>query len=207
MIIPCTQVVPISESKGRGVVATAPIRKGTITWVFDQLDREFTPEQFWQLPPAIRETILTYSYRNRHGRLVFCWDNERYMNHSFHANCCLTPYNFEIAIRDIACGEELTNDYGTLNIIAPFPVEEEGSGRDTVHPDDLRRHSGKWDRLLAAAFTRLLKVDQPLQPFFSPEAWQEVAAVASGKKALGTIADCLCLLDGSPFLVPPRERP
>jgi uncharacterized protein len=207
MIIPSTQVVHISESKGRGVVATAPIPRGTVTWVGDELDREFTPAQFQRLAPTTQEIVLTYSYRNRRGNLFFCWDNERYINHSFRPNCCLTPYHFEIAVRDIAIGEELTNDYGFLNIIAPFAVEDEGTGRDTVYPDDLLRHSGEWDQLLAGAFSRLLQVEQPLRRFFTDRAWREAEAVASGRAAMVSIGSCYCPGKADAFLAPVNDQP
>ncbi len=120
MIIPCTKVVFINDSKGNGVVATEKIPQGTVTWVFDDLDREIPMDRLEQMSLPCQEAILTYSYRNNKGHLIFCWDNERFINHSFFPNCCLTPYKFEIAIRDIEPGEELTNDYGVFNIIAPL---------------------------------------------------------------------------------------
>ncbi len=181
MIIPTTRVAYISESKGNGVVATARIARGTVTWVLDELDREFTPGQLQRMAPATREIVLTYSYRNRAGNLVFCWDNERYINHSFKPNCCLTPYNFEIATRDIEIGEELTNDYGMLNIIAPFSVDAEGTGRSTVYPDDLLRYSSEWDHLLGEAFARLLQVPQPLRDHFSESLWRQAEQIARGE--------------------------
>lgn len=190
MIIPTTRVAYISESKGNGVVATARIPRGTVTWVFDELDREFTLGQLQRMAPATREVVLTYSYRNRAGNLVFCWDNERYINHSFRPNCCPTPYNFEIAIRDIEIGEELTNDYGMLNIIAPFSVDDEGTGRFTVYPDDLLRYSGEWDRLLGEAFARFLEVPQPLRDCFPESLWRQAEQIARGEKPRESISSC-----------------
>jgi hypothetical protein len=46
MIHPNTELRFISPEVGYGVVAREFIPKGTITWVLDELDREFTPEQF-----------------------------------------------------------------------------------------------------------------------------------------------------------------
>ncbi len=190
MIIPCTKVVFINDSKGNGVVATEKIPQGTVTWVFDDLDREIPMDRLEQMSLPCQEAILTYSYRNNKGHLIFCWDNERFINHSFFPNCCLTPYKFEIAIRDIEPGEELTNDYGVFNIIAPFTVDCEGSDRTTVYPDDLLRFSDRWDEQLQEAFNRFLNVEQPLRQVFSLGTWKLAETVARGETAMASIRDC-----------------
>ena len=190
MIIPCTKVVHINALKGNGVVATENIAKGTVTWVFDDLDREIPPQALDAMSMVCREAVLTYSYRNNKGNLIFCWDNERYINHSFQPNCCLTPYHFEIAIRDIQAGEEITNDYGVFNIIEPFVVDGEGGNRTTVYPDDLLRYSREWDLRLQEAFSRFLHVPQPLRPLFPVKAWQFAEAVARGERSMASIREC-----------------
>jgi uncharacterized protein len=190
MIIPCTKVVPINASKGNGVVATAKIPLGTVTWVFDDLDREIPMDRLEGMSLPCQEAILTYSYRNNKGHLIFCWDNERFINHSFRPNCCLTPYNFEIAVRDIEPGEELTNDYGTFNIISAFAVDAEGGDRSTVYPDDLLRYSSLWDAQLHAAFKRFLHVEQPLRQLFSVDGWKLAESVARGETAMASIRNC-----------------
>jgi len=188
MIIPCTRVTFINDEKGNGVIATKPIRQGTITWFFDDLDRTFSPQQFAALSPTAQENVLNYSYTNNKGELVFCWDNERFINHSFKPNCILTPYGIELAVKDIEKGEELTNDYGFLNIIEPFPVDGDDTGRrHTVFPDDLLRHSSEWDQLLRRAFDRLPAVNQPLQPYLPPDRWQAAMAVAARQQPMQSI--------------------
>lgn len=116
MIHPNTKLKFISKDVGYGVVATAFLPAGTITWVLDKLDREFTPLQIQNMEPLYQEIIDTYTFRNNNGNLVLCWDNGRYVNHSFNSNYLTTAYDFEIAIRDIHVGEQLTDDYGYLNI-------------------------------------------------------------------------------------------
>lgn len=190
MIIPCTKVTYINDTKGNGVVATARIPLGTVTWVFDDLDREIPMAKLNGMSEPCRDTVLTYSYRNNKGNLIFCWDNERFINHSFKPNCCLTPYRFELAIRDIEAGEELTNDYGTFNIIAPFPVDAEDGDRSIVYPDDLLRYSDTWDQQLQAAFHRFLHVEQPLRQLFAPEIWQLAESIARGDQAMTSVKEC-----------------
>jgi uncharacterized protein len=190
MIHPATKVTFINEVKGNGVVATAPIPRGTITWVFDDLDREIPMAALEAMSEPCREAVLTYSYRNRHGNLIFCWDHERYINHSFFPNCFLTPYGFEVAIADIAAGEELTNDYGMFNIIAPFPVDSQGGERTVVYPDDLLRYGEGWDEVLRKVFPSLLTVPQPLRPLLSDERWRQIESLARGETAIASLREC-----------------
>ncbi|MFT4589929.1 MAG: hypothetical protein ACI9VS_002140 [Candidatus Binatia bacterium] len=189
MIHPDTEVRHIDEEIGRGVVAAAFIPTGTIIWVKDQLDREFSPEDLARFDTQHRDLLDRYSYRNSRGHYVFCWDHTRFMNHSFSPNCLPTPYQAEIAIRDIQPGEELTNDYGCLNIIEPFTPRTETGGRAEVRPDDLLRHSAEWDALLAGAFPRLDLVPQPLSPMIRPNTWERLRAVARGLERPASLMD------------------
>ena len=120
MIHPKTELKFISEQIGYGVVATEFIPAGTITWALDDLDREFTPSKIKKMNSLYQEILETYCYRNNKGNFVLCWDYGRFVNHSFKSNCMSTAYDFEIAIRDIQPGEELTDDYGYLNVSAPL---------------------------------------------------------------------------------------
>lgn len=190
MIHPATKVTFINEAKGNGVVATAPIPRGTITWVFDDLDREIPMAALAAMGEACREAVLTYSYRNRNGNLIFCWDHERYINHSFFPNCFLTPYGFELANADIAVGEELTNDYGMFNIIAPFPVDSQGGERTVVYPDDLLHYGKGWDEELRQVFPSVLTVPQPLRPLLSEERWRQIESLARGETAIASLREC-----------------
>jgi uncharacterized protein len=176
-----TEVRFIDSEVGYGVFAKTFISRGTITWVKDQLDREFTAEDLKTFDTAHRELLDRYSYRNARGHYVFCWDHARFMNHSAQPTCLLTPYGLEIAIRDIAPGEELTNDYGCFNIIEPFSPKAEDQGRTTVFTDDLSRFSETWDSEIAAALAFLTQVDQPLCQYLAPDIWQEVRQTAAGE--------------------------
>ena len=154
MIHPHTELRSISEDIGHGVIATQFIPAGTITWVLDKLDREFSLKQFQEFDPLYQNILDTYSYRNSKGNYVLCWDHGRFVNHSFKSNCLSTAYDFEIAIRDIQPGEQLTDDYGYLNVDTPFRASEEGTKRKTVYPDDLKNYHKVWDKKIDAQFHR-----------------------------------------------------
>ena len=187
MIYPKTELKFISREIGYGVVATEFIPAGTITWVLDKLDREFTPLEFQSMEPIYQDILDYYTFRNNNGNFVLCWDNGRYVNHSFNSNCLTTAYDFEIAIRDIQPGEQLTDDYGYLNISAPFRGIDEGTKRKVVYPDDLLKYYKIWDKKLLKVFDNVTKVDQALKSLIKPELWQEIEAVSEGQQEMRSI--------------------
>jgi len=191
MIHPDTELRFISDAIGYGVVATKFIPKGTITWALDKLDRTFTPAQVKELDPLYQQVLDKYTYRTPQGNHILCWDNARFVNHSSRSNCLTTAYEFEIAIRDIHPGEELTDDYGYLNIEEPFEVvPEEGTDRTVVYPDDLLRYYHEWDNELLSAFPLLLQVDQPLFHILPNHVQDKVKRVASKEETFDSILHC-----------------
>jgi uncharacterized protein len=182
MIHPNTEVRFISNDVGYGVVATEFIPAGTITWVLDKLDREFNAIEIESLEQIYKDILDTYTYRNSNGNFVLCWDNGRYVNHSFNSNCLTTAYDFEIAIRDIQVGEQLTDDYGYLNIPRPFRGINEGTRRKIVYPDDILRYYKVWDKKIIKVFPKIPKLKQPLKELISPDIWEEILHCSKGKK-------------------------
>lgn len=194
MLHPSTELRFVNDLIGHGVFATDLIPRGTITWVRDAMDRELTPDQMEALPVMVREALLTYSYRNHKGHYIFCWDHTRFINHSFRANCMPTPYGFEIAVRDIQPGDQLTNDYGTLNIIAPFEPFDEGTDRKVVYPDDLATYHPEWDVLIDEAIALVNGVKQPLQSVFSDNDWAQVQRLGAGHERVRSLIECCCVI-------------
>lgn len=190
MIHPHTELRFISHEVGYGVVATAFIPKGSITWVLDALDREFTPEEVASMDSLYQQRLDHFTYRNNRGNYVLCWDHARYVNHSFLSNCLSTAYDFEIAVRDIHPGEQLTDDYGYLNIPYPFRGIDEGTRRKTVYPDDLLRYHSKWDKQIASAMTRLPVVEQPLKNLLSEGLWDKLQRIHSKQEPMESILSC-----------------
>jgi hypothetical protein len=188
MIYPYTEVRYINAEKGYGLFALRSIPRGTITWVRDPLDREITPGELAGFVKPLQEIILHYSYRNSAGNFIFCWDNTRFVNHSCTPNCCLTAYNLEVAVRDIQPEEEITNHYGTLNIIEPFSIT--APNRVTIRPDDLLHHGPEWDLVLKEVFPLVVQVNQPLRPFISEEQWNILDETSRGMRQLVSIASC-----------------
>src|SRR4051812_43183203 len=191
MIHPDTTLKFINPEIGYGVVATKLIPKGTITWAFDRLDQVFTRQQVEQMDDIYKDILYKYTFRDNKGCLILCWDHSRYINHSFISNCITTPYNLELAVRDIYPGEELTDDYGYLNCLEPFTcIPEPNSRRTQVMPDDLLHYYKEWDVKLSSAFLDFNIVDQPLAPFIEGGYRKKVALVASGHEPADSILHC-----------------
>jgi hypothetical protein len=96
--------------------------------------------------------------------VLLCWDHGRFVNHSCEANCLSAGWaDFEIAVRDILPGEQVTDDYGTLNVDGGFDcLCGAPNCRRRVREDDLLRHSEAWDRVVLPAIPLMGQVPQPL---------------------------------------------
>ena len=188
---PNTQINFISPAVGVGVIAKTAIPKGTLVWVRDPLDRTLQPIDVATLPEPLQDFSLTYMYRNCLGEYVLLWDHGKYVNHGFNPNCMPTPYGFDIAIRDIAEGQELIEDYGLLNIIQEFAPEPEGGAADrgVVRGDDLLRNAQAWDRELHGALALVQQVPQPLWNLVPAPVASELAEVQTGARAPRSVAE------------------
>lgn len=169
MVHPHTELRFVNPQIGWGVFATRLIPKGTIVWALDSLDQRFSAEQVAALPPYARRQLHTYSYIDGGGRHILCWDHARFFNHSCAANCLAVGYDFELAVRDIQPGEELCDDYGTLNPAEPFPCAcGSAACRGSVLPDDMLRLGDTWNAAARAAFFQIPRVEQPLWDVLAP---------------------------------------
>jgi hypothetical protein len=163
MIHPHSELRFVSSEIGFGVFATRLIPKGTITWVFDPLDQIIVLSKSSQLPTPLQRQLDIYSYRNGRGERILCWDLARFVNHSCHPTSIAPGLDLEIAVRDIEPEEQLTDDYGTLNIDSDFECAcGYAECRGIVGPADFERLSGHWDGLVASAFPLVGDVEQPL---------------------------------------------
>jgi hypothetical protein len=182
MIHPHSELRFASPEIGFGVFATRFIPKGTITWVFDRLDQIVVPSRASELPTPLRNQLDIYSYLNGRGERVLCWDHARFVNHSCHPTSLAPGFDLEIAIRDIHPGEQITDDYGSLNIEVPFQCAcGVPQCRGVIGPADFERYSGQWDELVAAAFPSIAIVEQPLWDLVPDQAAiNEILAGGSG---------------------------
>ncbi len=163
MIHPDTEVRHVSEAIGYGVFANKLIPKGTIVYVKDSLEIEVSESAFDKHSPAMQQVIDKFSYVDERGIRILSWDFAKYVNHNCNRNTISTGYGFEIAIRDIQAGEEITDEYGIFNLDDEFNC---GCGavncRGSIKPNDLDTYFEKWDGEIISALKHLMEVEQPL---------------------------------------------
>jgi hypothetical protein len=164
VIHPHTELRYVNDRIGYGLFATRLVPRGTVTWVHDDLDQIVDPELERRLPRELAGLLEKYSYLEPRGR-VLCWDHARFLNHSCQPNCRSTGFDLEVAVRDIQPGEELTDDYGSLNVDYEFDCQcGLAACRGTIRAADMMRYADVWDREAGSAFALAPTVDQPLWP-------------------------------------------
>jgi hypothetical protein len=177
MIHPHTELRWVDDRIGYGVFATRAIPRGTIVWVRDSLDQTISPKLVPTLPKLVRDMVAKYAYTDSRGDLLLCWDHSRFVNHSCAATCMSPGWEFEIAVRDLTPGDELTDEYATFSLDASFEcLCGQLACRRTVRPDDVLRYGEVWDRRTSEAFVDTPKVAQPL--------WSLVCEAAEVERAM-----------------------
>jgi uncharacterized protein len=167
LLHPSTRLTYIDDTTGFGVIATELIPQGTIVWVLDELDQKFSPDRQIELTSLYGEILDKYTYYNNAGDRILCWDHARYINHSCRATCLSPGFaELEVAVRDIHPGQQVTDDYGSLNLEFDFECAcGEPECRRTIRGDEFEGLAPVWDALLRDALRRFDHVDQPLMPW------------------------------------------
>lgn len=165
MLHPDTELKLISPEIGLGPVATRFIPKGTIAWVLDRFDIVMTPHDVAALTPPYAAIAERYSYVDPSGCSILCWDHARYMNHHCEPAVRGVTPAFQITVRDVHPGEELTCEYAECNI--DFLDCRCGSKkcRGRIKGEDLLSHGAQWDREVRDALACSSSVSQPLWKF------------------------------------------
>ena len=126
MIHPSTELRLVSPHVGYGVFASQPIPKGSLVYVQDPLDIKITPQQYQRLDETSRQLAEKYSFLDAKGNRILSWDAAKFVNHSCHPNTMSTAWGFEVALRDIEPGEEITDEYSLFNLEWEVEVAEGG---------------------------------------------------------------------------------
>lgn len=170
MIHPHTELRLINTTVGYGVFATQFIPKGTITYVKDSLEIEISPTQFMQHQKEMQTVIEKYSYIDERGFRILSWDFGKYVNHCCQCNTMSTGYGFEVAIKDIQAGEQITDEYGVFNLTEEMNLEcGNVNCRKKISPNDFDTYYKNWDEKIQLALPKLHQVNQPLMPFIDSE--------------------------------------
>ncbi|CAH0999457.1 hypothetical protein LEM8419_00757 [Neolewinella maritima] len=177
MIHPDTRLQHISDAVGYGVFATAPIPAGTIVYVKDSLEITVAPADFDRHGPEMQAVIDKYSYIDERGDRIVSWDLAKYVNHCCQCNTISTGYGFEMALRDIAAGEQLTDEYGLFNLDVEMELACDQPGcRRRIGPGDFDKYYPQWDETIRSVIPRLFEVEQPLGSLLTLETKRELEA-------------------------------
>ena len=170
MMHPDTELRLINEQMGYGVFARRFIPKGTIVYARCAMDQVFEPGHPMLSDPRYADTLEKYTYTEPSGNQVLCWDIGKYVNHCCHPSTLTTGYAFEVALRDIFPGQEVTDDYGIFNCGIPIPLICDKAGcRGMLVPGDFDDHVESWDARIKEALPFTARVDQPLWSFLPPK--------------------------------------
>lgn len=192
MIISWVKIQWISDVKGYGLVAAQDIPKGTIIYVQDGLDIVIPEENVKQLDSKLLDYVEKYSYEDYMGNRIICWDLGKYMNHDDHACTLSTGYGFEIAIRDIKKGEEVTDDY---RIFSTHHDTDFSRGPQKLEdlspwPNEL---IDSWNEKIKEALLEIENVKQPLIHFVDKDILQSAKDFKKNPRSYRCISDALPL--------------
>lgn len=166
MIHPKTELKFIDDNVGYGVFTTDLIPEGTIVYVKDSLELIISPTDYLMHAKEMQEVVDKYSYMDESGNRIVSWDFAKYVNHCCNCNTISTGYGFEIAIRDIQKGEQITDEYGIFNIEKEMElICGEKNCRKKILVSDFDTHYKDWDEKIKHSMRQLFKVEQPLMPF------------------------------------------
>jgi uncharacterized protein len=186
MIHPAAVLRPVDSFIGHGVFTTEPIAAGTVTWVRDPFDQTIAPAVLPTLSPTLQAQLRRYAYQDLQGNFVLCWDHARFNNHSC-APACRTVGDFDIAVRDIPAGAELTIDYAAINVPETLICAcGNATCRGRIEPCDVEHCGAQWDHEVAVAARLCASVAQPLAELFGGSAvlMQLMADLQTGREPM-----------------------
>lgn len=165
MIHPDLEIKWVNDQVGYGLFAKRLIPKGTITYIKDDLEIILRPGDSRLRNKLYRNIIEKYSYIDQNGNYILSWDLAKYVNHSCNPNSLTTGYDFEIAIRDIESGEQLTDDYGLFNMNETLECHcGQPNCRGKINKKDFSKMITQWDTKIQEALEYFKQVQQPLLP-------------------------------------------
>ncbi len=190
MIHPDTELRLVNETVGYGVYATRFIPKGTIVYIKDEMELVFGPDDPKAKDPRYRDIIEKYSYTEPNGNRVLSWDIAKYINHCCNCNTISTGYGFEIALRDIHQGEEITDEYGLFNSGWEMDLVccTEGC-RKKLLPTDIDTYHAVWDAGIKEALQQFALVSQPLLKYMEMPVYEKLKKyLDSGKEYISVLS-------------------
>lgn len=193
MMHPNTTAGYINPDKGIGIVATAPLPVGTIVYVYDSMEIVVRPDDPRLKSPLYSQLFDHFSFSDKHGNRVVCWDHGRYMNHCCNPNTLSMTNGCNIVIRDIAAGEELTEDYGLWRMVKPVPlVCQHANCRKVVGLADNPMIADHCDILIKQAIMHWRNVPQAMLPILDEATITELDTFLHTGTGYQSVSKLLC---------------
>lgn len=104
-----------SRVDGLGLFAVRDFKKGDRVLEWNDENRYYTKEELALLPKELKRYVAFYD-----SKYLLIASPERYMNHSCDPNTRTDDSGVDIALRDIARGEEITGDYTNIKTLDGF---------------------------------------------------------------------------------------
>jgi SET domain-containing protein len=170
MIHPDTELRWVNSTVGYGVFATNFIPEGTITYVKDMLEVSISADNYLLYDKNYKDIIDKYSFIDEKGNRIISWDHAKFVNHCCNCNTMSTGYGFEIAIRDIYPGEQITDEYGLFNVEYEMDLScGYENCRKRIRMTDFDTYYKDWDKKLKKIVLKSGALEQPLMKFIDGE--------------------------------------
>jgi len=188
MMHPDTVMAKVNDKKGLGVIATKFIPKGTIVYAIDPIDTKVPLNSPLLDDPRYGDIVRRYGYATGPEGYVIGWDHSKYVNHSCAPNTISTGWGFEIAIKDIAEGEEVVDEYGLFNIESDLRCACGAPGcRGYISRNDWEALTPVWDSWVKDSLKQFEKVDQPMLKYINGPVVSEIKNYISTDKGYRSV--------------------
>lgn len=178
MIHPDTELRLLEPDIGYGVFATTEIPAATIVWARDKLDIEIPPDSPLIGDPLFAEVMNEYTFALPNGSRLLHWDHGKHVNHSCAPSCLSTGWpDVTIAVRDIAPGQEITDDYALYYASNEEPLDCQCGAdicRGVISSADLAALVESYDERIKSVMPDLTNVDQPLLRYLAPQTMEDL---------------------------------
>jgi uncharacterized protein len=182
MMHPHALLKKVDDVIGYGVFASKLIPAGSVTYARDDSEWFVCPEEYSMMDETQKKEVDWFSYIDSDGMRIVSTDIARYMNHNCDANTISTGYGFEIAVRDIQPGQEITDEYGLFSLPEPMKCFcGSANCRTVIREDDWDRYFLQWDMKARIGLSKFDKVYQPLAGYIDKCLIKEVQDYLHGR--------------------------
>ncbi|MGI0141662.1 MAG: SET domain-containing protein [Candidatus Micrarchaeales archaeon] len=163
---------------GKGLFATQFIPKGTIIDSYSLCKKcgTYSKEELAKLSKKEHNFVIHHEQKTKAGlRAKYCDERLSYTNHSCNSNILESDEGFDIAIKDIKKGEEVTEDYRRYGSKKTHFVGgckcggKNCIGRTAFMAPGSKKLQKFWNRKINAALRLIPSVKQPLKIRFLKE--------------------------------------